>query len=170
MAWCRPGESHYLNQWLGVYWCIYASLGLNELRPSRAVRDWQVTRKTGEFLGFTDNFRFKLVLKSLQDRQLIPPKTQWHWVLSKMVPSLWQSQTRHTLYISLHWSLDHWTEIWGPQRTWQLCRADPRWSYLWLTGTHYVIPSENFQILWNLSVTTTSMMKFINCDLSSNVL
>ena len=23
--------SHYLNQWWSVYWCIYASLGLNEL-------------------------------------------------------------------------------------------------------------------------------------------
>ena len=25
--------SHYLNQWWLVHWCIYASLGLNELRP-----------------------------------------------------------------------------------------------------------------------------------------
>ena len=24
--------SHYLNQWWSVYWCIYASLGLSELR------------------------------------------------------------------------------------------------------------------------------------------
>ena len=29
-AW--PLTSHYLNQWWLVYWCIYASLGLNELR------------------------------------------------------------------------------------------------------------------------------------------
>ena len=30
MAWRRPG-GHYLNQWWLVYWCIYASHGLNEL-------------------------------------------------------------------------------------------------------------------------------------------
>ena len=29
MAWHRPG--HYLNQWWLIYWCIYVSLGLNEL-------------------------------------------------------------------------------------------------------------------------------------------
>ena len=32
MAWCRPGASHYLNQWWLNYQCIYASLGLNELK------------------------------------------------------------------------------------------------------------------------------------------
>ena len=32
MAWRRSGASHYLNQWWLVYWCISASLGLNELR------------------------------------------------------------------------------------------------------------------------------------------
>ena len=26
MAWCRPGDKHYLNQWWLVYWRIYASL------------------------------------------------------------------------------------------------------------------------------------------------
>ena len=31
MAWRRPGDSHYLNQWWLIYWCIYASFGLNEL-------------------------------------------------------------------------------------------------------------------------------------------
>ena len=31
MAWRRPGDNHYLNQWWLVYWRIYASLGLNEL-------------------------------------------------------------------------------------------------------------------------------------------
>ena len=31
MAWGRPATSHYLNQWWLIYWCIYASLGLNEL-------------------------------------------------------------------------------------------------------------------------------------------
>ena len=32
--WLGAGEatSHYLNQWWSVYWRIYASLGLNELR------------------------------------------------------------------------------------------------------------------------------------------
>ena len=30
VAWCQPGASHYLNQWWLVYWCIYASLGVNE--------------------------------------------------------------------------------------------------------------------------------------------
>ena len=39
------------------------------LRPSPMVREWQVTLKTGYFLGFTVNFVFKLVLKSLQDWQ-----------------------------------------------------------------------------------------------------
>ena len=28
MAWRQPGDSHYLNQWWLVYWCIYASLSL----------------------------------------------------------------------------------------------------------------------------------------------
>ena len=31
MAWRRPCDYHYLNQWWLVYWRIYASLGLNEL-------------------------------------------------------------------------------------------------------------------------------------------
>ena len=31
MAWRRPGDNHYLNQWRLVGWSIYASLGLNEL-------------------------------------------------------------------------------------------------------------------------------------------
>ena len=30
-----PAPSHYLNLWWPVYWRIYASLGLNELKPSR---------------------------------------------------------------------------------------------------------------------------------------
>ena len=31
--WLGAGQatSHYLNQWWFIYWCIYASLGLNEL-------------------------------------------------------------------------------------------------------------------------------------------
>ena len=32
VAWLAP--SHYLNQWWLVYWRIYASLGLNELRTN----------------------------------------------------------------------------------------------------------------------------------------
>ena len=31
MAWRRPGDKPFLNQWWLVYWRIYASLGLNEL-------------------------------------------------------------------------------------------------------------------------------------------
>ena len=33
--WLGAGQatSHYLNQWWLVYWCMYASLGLNELKP-----------------------------------------------------------------------------------------------------------------------------------------
>ena len=32
MAWHQPGDKlYYLNQWWLVYWCIYASLGFNEL-------------------------------------------------------------------------------------------------------------------------------------------
>ena len=30
MAWYRPGDNHYLNQWWLVYWRIYRSLGPNE--------------------------------------------------------------------------------------------------------------------------------------------
>ena len=30
----QQATSHYLNQWWSVYWRIYASLGLNELRAS----------------------------------------------------------------------------------------------------------------------------------------
>ena len=35
MAWRRPenqATSHYLNQWLFVYWRMYASLGFNEVK------------------------------------------------------------------------------------------------------------------------------------------
>ena len=48
--WLAVGEatSHYLNQWCSVYWCIYASLSLNEFSISpwslsdKIVKDWQV--------------------------------------------------------------------------------------------------------------------------------
>ena len=32
------GTSHYMNQWWLVYWCIYASLGLNEFK--RNTKKW----------------------------------------------------------------------------------------------------------------------------------
>ena len=32
MAWCWPGDNHYLNQWWLVYWHLYAPLGLNALK------------------------------------------------------------------------------------------------------------------------------------------
>ena len=35
MAWRRPGDKLLLNQWWIVHRRIYASLGLNELRPLR---------------------------------------------------------------------------------------------------------------------------------------
>ena len=38
MAWRRPSDKHYLNQWWLVYWCIYASLGLNELKYRKFVK------------------------------------------------------------------------------------------------------------------------------------
>ena len=31
MAWCRPGDKPFSEQWRLVYWRIYAALGLNEL-------------------------------------------------------------------------------------------------------------------------------------------
>ena len=34
MAWCRLSESHCLNQWWLIYWRVYASLGLNELKDA----------------------------------------------------------------------------------------------------------------------------------------
>ena len=34
MAWRRLGESHYQNQWWLVYWHIYGSFDLNDLRAS----------------------------------------------------------------------------------------------------------------------------------------
>ena len=36
MAWCRPGDKPLSNQWWLVYWRIYVSLGLNELK------DWSI--------------------------------------------------------------------------------------------------------------------------------
>ena len=33
MAWHWLGNKYYLNQWWLLYWSIYASLGLNELKP-----------------------------------------------------------------------------------------------------------------------------------------
>ena len=43
--------SHYLNQWLLVYWRIYPSLGLNELNHSRFKTDVTGIPDTGR-LGF----------------------------------------------------------------------------------------------------------------------
>ena len=40
MAWRRPGDKHYLNQWWLVYWRVYASLGLNELNKGPLLRTW----------------------------------------------------------------------------------------------------------------------------------
>ena len=41
-VWRRSATSHYLNQWWLVYWRIYASLGLDELREHGYV--WYFTR------------------------------------------------------------------------------------------------------------------------------
>ena len=60
---------------------------------------------------------------------LRPSPTVRHWLAwdaFKEVPSLWQSQTRHTFYISPHWSLDPWTGKRGPQRTRQLPSCWPK--------------------------------------------
>ena len=38
MAWRRPGDNHYLNQWWFNYWHIYASLGLSELTILKGFR------------------------------------------------------------------------------------------------------------------------------------
>ena len=35
MAWLDEATSHYLNQWLIVYWCTSASVGLNELNETQ---------------------------------------------------------------------------------------------------------------------------------------
>ena len=41
MAWHQPGNKHYLNHWWLDYWCIYASLSLNELNSSqKALAAW----------------------------------------------------------------------------------------------------------------------------------
>ena len=38
MPWRRPAQSHYLNQWWLVYWCIYTSLGLDTLWVNKGYR------------------------------------------------------------------------------------------------------------------------------------
>ena len=62
--------------------------------------------------------------------------------------------------ISPHWSLDPWIENRGPQKTRQLCRADPRSRYPWRTGTHYPIPSENFQIFMKKLSICTNLIRY----------
>ena len=49
MAWRRPGDNHYLNQWWLVHWRIYVSLGLNELNG---------------IIPLTDQWRDYLILES----------------------------------------------------------------------------------------------------------
>ena len=88
------------------------------------VQDWQVSVRMVTLLGFTDNFIFKLVLKSLHHRQLFCKRPNGIGCFQRWC--LQYDKSRHTLYISLHWSLDPWTENRGPQRTRQLCRSDPR--------------------------------------------
>ena len=44
MAWRRQATSLYLNQWWIVYWRIYASLGLSEIRPG--VVSWNCVLKS----------------------------------------------------------------------------------------------------------------------------
>ena len=110
------------------------------LRPSPTVRDWQVTCKTGTFLGFTDDFIIKLVLKSIQDRrQLFPPKTQWHGMLSKR--SLHCDKVRQdipfTFLLTYLWTLEQ--EIEDLKGHGSFRHADPRWSYPWRPGTHYPV-------------------------------
>ena len=59
MAWRRPGDKPYLNQWCLVYWRIYASLGLNELNS----------------LDFED-ISIKWFKYSGKVSQIAPPKSQ----------------------------------------------------------------------------------------------
>ena len=42
-TWLGAGQatSHYLNQWCLIYWCIYVSLGLNELKRHPTVYHFQ---------------------------------------------------------------------------------------------------------------------------------
>ena len=111
------------------------------LRPSPTVRYWQVTCKTGKFLGFSDDFIIRLVLKSIQDRrQLFPPKTQWHGMLSKRC--LHCDKVRQdipfTILLTDLWTLEQ--EIEDLKGHGSFRHADPRWSYPWRTGTHYPVP------------------------------
>ena len=50
--------SHYLNQWWLVYWCIYASLGLNELKIKSYHGTKQNTRKRQTLwkIGYTKSY------------------------------------------------------------------------------------------------------------------
>ena len=57
-------------------------------------------------------------------------------------------KVRHMLYISSHCFFGILNRNHGPQMKRQLCRADPRCSYPWLTGTHYSIPCEKFRTFW----------------------
>ena len=52
--WLGAGQatSHYLNQWLLVYWRIYASLGLNELMTFNQKRGCHVVRPDVVFILF----------------------------------------------------------------------------------------------------------------------
>ena len=45
LAWRRPGDNQYLNQWCLVYWRIYASLCLNELMPPHSTKHCNICDK-----------------------------------------------------------------------------------------------------------------------------
>ena len=88
------------------------------LRPSPTAWDWQVTFKTGNFVGLYWWF-YNWAGPEINSRPTATFYAKDPLALDafKKVPSLWQSQTRHTFYISLHWSLNPWTGNKGPQRT-----------------------------------------------------
>ena len=93
--------SHYLNQWGLVYWHIYASLGLDELRIMSLWCKYRWNSKLNGWLNHDDNPIFKVepltkLDESTAGRQLKSPRslsgrsihltlvTKWSWSWSWM--------------------------------------------------------------------------------------
>ena len=62
-AWHQPSDKQLLNQWCLVYWCVYASLGLNELRISKS-RKYDMKYEPANDLQSSTNITSKVLIEN----------------------------------------------------------------------------------------------------------
>ena len=72
--------SHYLNQWLLDYWCIYVPLGLNEL--------------IGGQLGWICNRTWKIPAKSITSSELMPWSQDATWKSTVLGSDQWHTPSQ----------------------------------------------------------------------------